>query len=138
MFSRTMINTYNVILFYFASSIKFFHSRLKINNIHFLAWLFRRYCYSFGVVIVVVVQELSHFVTYHLLKTQSMCLLSKVQSILSRETIQNAFFFFQNYASFFFDLDFLSSMKHPTAERWHRHAVLLLTIYLRQQACKKH
>ena len=27
-----------------------------------------------------------------------------------------------------FDLDILSSIKHPTAERWHPHAVLLLTI----------
>ena len=25
----------------------------------------------------------------------------------------------------FFDLDFISSIKHPTAERWHPHAVLL-------------
>ena len=33
--------------------------------------------------------------------------------------------YFQNYAPFFY-LDFLFSIKHPTAERWHTHGVLLL------------
>ena len=33
-------------------------------------------------------------------------------------------FFFQNYAPFF-DVDFLSSIKHSTAEHWHPHVVLL-------------
>ena len=37
------------------------------------------------------------------------------------------FFFFSELCSFF-DLDFLSSIKHPTAERWHQYAVLLLKI----------
>ena len=53
-----------------------------------------------------------------------MCSLSKKQSILLRETIQNAFFFSQNYAPFF-DFDFLCSIKHPTAKRWDTHVVLL-------------
>ena len=35
------------------------------------------------------------------------------------------FFFFQNYAPFF-GLDFLFPIKHPTAERGHLYAVLLL------------
>ena len=57
------------------------------------------------------------------LETRCMCSLSKEQSVLLRETIQNtSFFFFQNYALF---LHFLSSIKHPTAECWHPHAVLL-------------
>ena len=30
----------------------------------------------------------------------------------------------------FFPLDFLSSIKHPTAERWHRHAALFFSIKL--------
>ena len=47
-----------------------------------------------------------------------MCSLSKEQSILSRETIKNAFFFP------------FSSIKHPTAERWHLHAVLLINMAL--------
>ena len=59
-----------------------------------------------------------------------MCSLSKEQSILSRETIQNAFFF-QNYGPFF-DLYFLPFIKH-TAERWHPHAVLLFFIQHRVQ-----
>ena len=41
-----------------------------------------------------------------------MCLLSKEQGLLSRETIENAFFF-RNML--FFDNDFLSFLKHPTA-----------------------
>ena len=36
-------------------------------------------------------------------------------------------FFFSELCPLF-DLDILSSIKHPTAERWHPHAVLLLTI----------
>ena len=55
-----------------------------------------------------------------------MCFQSKEQSILSRETIQHAFF--QNYVPFF-DLDFLSSFKHLTAERLHPHAVLLFFFF---------
>ena len=31
---------------------------------------------------------------------------------------------FKNYAPFF-DLDFLSPIKHPTAECWHPHALFL-------------
>ena len=38
------------------------------------------------------------------------------------------FFFLQNNSPFF-SLDFLFSIKHPTAERWHQHAVLLFTNY---------
>ena len=49
-----------------------------------------------------------------------MCSLSKEQSILSRETI--FFFFFKSCP--FFDLDFLSSIKHSTDKHWHPHAVL--------------
>ena len=88
-----------------------------------------RYCYSLGVVVVVVVvQKLSHFVlslllkifTY-LLESRNMCSLSKEQSILSWETIQ--VHYFQNYATF--STDFLFSIKHPIAEHWHPHAVLL-------------
>ena len=52
-----------------------------------------------------------------------MCSLSKEQSILSRETIQNAFL---TELRPFFELEFLSSIKHPAAERWYAHAVLLL------------
>ena len=29
----------------------------------------------------------------------------------------------------FFDLDFLSTIKHPRAEHWHPHALLFLTMY---------
>ena len=47
--------------------------------------------------------------------------LSKKQSILSKETIQNAFFF---RIMPLFQLRFLSSIKHPTAESWLSHAVL--------------
>ena len=49
--------------------------------------------------------------------------LSKEQSVLSRKTTQNAFFFSELCP--FFDLDFLSSIKNPTAEHLHLHAVLL-------------
>ena len=70
----------------------------------------RRYCYSLGVVDVVV-QKLWHFCNISVitediyLKLGSNCSLSKEQSILSRETIQNSFFywfffFFQKYAPF--------------------------------------
>ena len=55
-----------------------------------------------------------------LLKKLGMCSLS----ILSRETIQNAFF--QNFAPFF-DLDFLSSIKHPMAKRLHHMQCSCLT-----------
>ena len=41
-----------------------------------------------------------------------MYLLSKEQSVLSKETIQNAFF---SELCPFYDLDFLSSINHPTA-----------------------
>ena len=51
-----------------------------------------------------------------------MCSLSQEQSILSRETIQNAFSFSELW--FFFDFDFLSSIKQPTAEHQHMHGVL--------------
>ena len=46
-------------------------------------------------------------------------------TILSRETIQNAFFFPEPCT--FSDLDFLSSIKQPITERRHPHAVLLST-----------
>ena len=48
------------------------------------------------------------------------------QSVISRETIQNAFF--KNYAPLFY-LDVKSSIKHPTAVAQHSHlyAVLLLS-----------
>ena len=55
-----------------------------------------------------------------------MCSPSKEQSILSRETIQNACFFFSELCPYF-DLDFVSSIKHPTAKRWHQNAVLLFS-----------
>ena len=61
-----------------------------------------------------------------------MCSLSKEQSILSRETIQNTFFSSELCPSFDLDFlscikqDFLSSIKHPTAEHWHPHAVHML------------
>ena len=42
-----------------------------------------------------------------------MCSLFKEQSILSRETIHNVFFFLQNYA-LFFHIDFLSSIPKPS------------------------
>ena len=45
-----------------------------------------------------------------------MCSLSKEQSLLLRETIKNAYFF---------DLDFLSSFKHPATKCWHPDALLL-------------
>ena len=51
--------------------------------------------------------------------------LSKKQSILSRETINYAFFL---ELCPYFDLDFLSSIKHPAAERWHPHAVRLFVL----------
>ena len=50
-----------------------------------------------------------------------MCSLSKEQS---REPILNAYFFTELCP--FFDLNFLSSIKHPTAKQWHPHDVLLL------------
>ena len=52
-----------------------------------------------------------------------MCFVSKEQSILSRERIQNAFFL---ELCPFLDSNFFFSIKHPTAERWHPHAVLFL------------
>ena len=52
-----------------------------------------------------------------------MCSLSKEQSAVSREIIQKAGFFLELCP--FFDLDFLSCIKHPTTERWHQHVVLL-------------
>ena len=87
-----------------------------------------------------------------------MCSLSKEESILSRETIQNAYLFrimslFLLKSFFTFCnisiitegidlklgvcvhysknnlLDFLSSIKHPTAEHWRPYAVLLLLIF---------
>ena len=78
----------------------------------------------------------------NLLETQNMCSLSKEQSILSREIIQNAFFselccfysikgdnseciFFSPELCCFFDLDFVFSIKQPTVECWHLHAMLL-------------
>ena len=54
-----------------------------------------------------------------------MCSLSKERSLLSRETNQNVFF---SELCPFFDIDFLSCIKHPSAERWHPHAVLLLYV----------
>ena len=54
-----------------------------------------------------------------------MCSLSKEQSMLLRETIQNAFF---SELCPFFNSKFLSSIKNPIAERWHTHAVLLFQI----------
>ena len=30
----------------------------------------------------------------------------------------------------FFDLDFLSSIKHPTAKRWQMHGVLLFLFFI--------
>ena len=51
-----------------------------------------------------------------------MCSLSKEQSILSRETIHKAFF-----SELCLLFDFLFSIKHLTAKRWHLHVVLLLT-----------
>ena len=41
-------------------------------------------------------------------------------------TIQNEFFFSELCP--FFDLNFLSSIKHPTAKRWHLHAVHALVV----------
>ena len=46
----------------------------------------------------------------------STCSLSKEQSILSKGENSNAFFFLELCT--FYDLTFLSSIKHPTAERW--------------------
>ena len=63
-----------------------------------------------------------------------MHLLSKEQSILPRESIQNAFLFSELCP--FFDLDFLSSIKHPTAERWHPHVMLLLICLLSLVRCQ--
>ena len=83
-------------------------------NLHFspfFSWLFstknQRYYDSLGGVIMRI--------------SLNMCTLPKEQSILSRKTIQ---FFFKELCPFF-NLDFLSSIKHPAAERWHLHAVLL-------------
>ena len=58
------------------------------------------------------------------------CSLSKEQSILSRETIQKAFFFLELCP--FLDLAILSYIKHPTGELWHPHAVLLFCVILWQ------
>ena len=71
-----------------------------------------RYCYSLGIVIIssTIMQKLFCNISVITEETWNMCSLS----ILSRETIQNAFF--QNFAPFF-DLDFLSSIKHPMAKR---------------------
>ena len=55
--------------------------------------------------------------------------LSKQQFILSRETIQNVFC---TELCPLCDLGFLSSIKHPTAKRWHPHAVLCLVLTLSQ------
>ena len=41
------------------------------------------------------------------------------------------FFFFSELCPFY-DLDILSSIKHPTAEGWHWHAVLLFILKLLQ------
>ena len=58
-----------------------------------------------------------------------MCSLCKEQSILLRKTIQNMFFFHQNYVPFStWTFCTLSSIKHPTAECWHLHAVPMLII----------
>ena len=59
-----------------------------------------------------------------------MCSLSTEQFIPLRLTIQNAFFFFQNYA--LFSTYFLSFSKHPTAERWHPHVVPLFCLKFRK------
>ena len=61
-----------------------------------------RYGYSLGNVVVVGLQKLWHrpvIIESIYFKLRSMCSLSKEQSILSRETTQNAIFF-QNYAPF--------------------------------------
>ena len=39
-----------------------------------------------------------------------------------------SFFFFFSELCSFFDIDFLSSIKHPTAECWHSHVMLLFPI----------
>ena len=49
-----------------------------------------------------------------------MCSLSKEQSTISREVSQSSFFFFLELCPLI-DLDFLSTIKHPTADRWHPH-----------------
>ena len=70
-------------------------------------------------------KKLSKFVISLLLLkilTRSMCSLSKKQTILSRETIQNTLF---PRLCRFFDLDFLSAIMHPTTELWRPHAVLV-------------
>ena len=51
-----------------------------------------------------------------------MCSLSKQQSILSRETNQNAFL---SELGPVLDFNCLSTIEHPTMEHWHLHAVLL-------------
>ena len=88
-----------------------------------------RYCYSLGIIVVVGVQKLWHFVIQYLchywrylLETRNMCSLSKDQSLLSRETIQTAFF---SDLCPFFDFNFLFSIKHPTAKHFHPHAMLV-------------
>ena len=50
--------------------------------------------------------------------------LSKEQSIQSWKAIQKTFF---SELCPCFDFDFLTSIKHPMAERWHPHAVLLFS-----------
>ena len=76
-----------------------------------------RYCYSLGIVVVVI--------SLLLLKicTCNSGYVFTIQRILSRETIQNAFV---SDLCPFFDLNILPSIKHPTSERWDPHAVLLL------------
>ena len=49
------------------------------------------------------------------------------------ERIQNAFLVLELCP--FFDLDFLSSIKYPTDERWHLRAVLLFILKLREYPC---
>ena len=58
-----------------------------------------------------------------------MCLLSREQSLLSRETDENAFLELCPV----FDLDFLSSIKHPSAKHCHLHAVLMLNIDMKPE-----
>ena len=58
-----------------------------------------------------------------IIETWNICSLSKEQSILLRETIQNDFFF--PVLCPFCNFNVLSSIKHLTAECWHPHVVLL-------------
>ena len=88
----------------------------------------QRYCYSLG--IVVTFCNISVITEDIYLKLESMWSLSKQQFILSRVTIQNSF---SSKLCPFFDLDFLSSIKQPTAEHWHLYAVFLFCKALRLQ-----